>query len=141
MYFNDTARCQWNWYRGVRMFSLCGVVHGSAVELPMLVCDLASGTDAIIGTDVLGSVLPHTLDIKNGLLFTDGVPRCSYIGGMLCFPAAFSQLATVPFHLIQRLYSIVPYVLLAGVLCHPVGCWRASPFLQKTLVSSSAKLW
>ena len=33
-------------------------------------CDL--GTDAIIGTDTLGSVLPHTLDIKNGLLFTDG---------------------------------------------------------------------
>ena len=30
------------------------------------------GTDAIIGTDVLGSVLPHTLDIKNGLLFANG---------------------------------------------------------------------
>ena len=28
--------------------------------------------DAIIGTDTLGSVLPHTLDIKNGLLLTDG---------------------------------------------------------------------
>ena len=41
-------------------------------EFPILVCDLATGTDAIIGTDVLGSVLPHTLDIKNGLLFTDG---------------------------------------------------------------------
>ena len=27
------------------------------------------GTDAIIGNDVLGSVLPHTLDINNGLLF------------------------------------------------------------------------
>ena len=25
-----------------------------------------------MGTDVLGSVLPHTLDIKNGLLFTEG---------------------------------------------------------------------
>ena len=35
-------------------------------------CDLAVGTDAIIGTDVLGSVLPHTLDITNGLLFTEG---------------------------------------------------------------------
>ena len=39
---------------------------------PVLVCDLATGTDAIIGTDVLGSVLPHTLDIKNGPLFTEG---------------------------------------------------------------------
>ena len=28
--------------------------------------------DAIIGTYVLGSVLPHTLDIKNGLLFARG---------------------------------------------------------------------
>ena len=42
------------------------------VEFPVLVCDLATGTDAIIGNDVLGSVLPHTLDIKNGLLFTEG---------------------------------------------------------------------
>ena len=33
---------------------------------------VATGTDAIIGTDVLGSVLPHTLDIKNGLLFAQG---------------------------------------------------------------------
>ena len=38
---------------------------------PILVCDLPLGTDAIIGTDVLGSVLPHTLDIKNGLQFTN----------------------------------------------------------------------
>ena len=45
---------------------------GLQTEFPILVCDLASGTDAIMGTDVLGSVLPHTLDIKNGLLFTDG---------------------------------------------------------------------
>ena len=37
-----------------------------------LICDLETGTDVIIGTDVLGSVLPHTLDIKNGLLFTEG---------------------------------------------------------------------
>ena len=39
-------------------------------EFPILVCDLS--TDAIIGTDTLGSVLPHTLDIKNGSLFTEG---------------------------------------------------------------------
>ena len=42
------------------------------MEFPVLVCDLATGTDAIIGTDVLGSMLPHTLDIKDGLLFTEG---------------------------------------------------------------------
>ena len=43
---------------------------GLQTEFPILVCDLS--TDAIIGTDTLGSVLPHTLDINNGLLFTEG---------------------------------------------------------------------
>ena len=44
---------------------------GLHVAFLVLVCDLVTGTDAIIGTDVLGSVLPHTLDIKKGLLFTE----------------------------------------------------------------------
>ena len=43
---------------------------GLQTEFPILVCDLS--TDAIIGTDTLGSVLPNTLDIENGLLFTEG---------------------------------------------------------------------
>ena len=43
---------------------------GLRTEFPILVCDLS--TDAIIGTDTLGSILPHTLDIKKGLLFTEG---------------------------------------------------------------------
>ena len=43
---------------------------GLQTEFPIPVCDLS--TDAIIGTDILGSVLPHTLDIKHGLLFTEG---------------------------------------------------------------------
>ena len=43
---------------------------GLRTEFPILVCDLS--TDAIIGTDTLGSILPHTLDIKHGLLFTEG---------------------------------------------------------------------
>ena len=43
---------------------------GLRAEFNILVCDLS--TDAIIGTDTLGSVLPHTLDIKKGLLFTEG---------------------------------------------------------------------
>ena len=45
---------------------------GLRTEFPIIICSLATGTDAIIGTDVLGSVLPHTLDIKNGLLFAQG---------------------------------------------------------------------
>ena len=44
---------------------------GLPTDFPILVCDLATGTDAIIGTAGFGSVLPHTPDIKNGLLFTD----------------------------------------------------------------------
>ena len=51
--------------------SRCSVSFlGLRTEFPIIICSLAAGTDAIIGTDVLGSVLPHTLDIKNGLLFT-----------------------------------------------------------------------
>ena len=58
---------------GVSGCSHCVVSFlGLQVEFPVLVCDLATGTDAIIGTDVIGSVLPHTLDIKNGLIFTEG---------------------------------------------------------------------
>ena len=45
---------------------------GLQTEFSIIICNLAAGTDAIIGNDVLGSVLPHTLDIKNGLLFANG---------------------------------------------------------------------
>ena len=45
---------------------------GLQTEFPIIICNLATGTDAIIGTDVLGYVLPHTLDIKNGLLLANG---------------------------------------------------------------------
>ena len=45
---------------------------GLQTEFPIIICNLATETDAINGTDVLGSVLPHTLDIKNGLLFASG---------------------------------------------------------------------
>ena len=45
--------------------SRCSVSFlGLRTEFPIIICSLAAGTDAIIGTDVLGSVLLHTLDIK-----------------------------------------------------------------------------
>ena len=54
-------------------FSRCSVSFlGLQTEFPIIICSLATGIDAIIGTDVLGSVRPHTLDIKNGLLFAQG---------------------------------------------------------------------
>ena len=43
---------------------------GLRTEFPVLLCDLS--TDAIIGTDTLGSILPHTLDSQNGRLFIEG---------------------------------------------------------------------
>ena len=43
---------------------------GLQTEFSILICDLS--TDAIIRTDTLGSVLPHTLYINNGLLLTYG---------------------------------------------------------------------
>ena len=53
--------------------SRCSVSFlGLRTEFPIIICDLPTGTDAIIGTDVLDSVLPHTLDVKNGLLFAQG---------------------------------------------------------------------
>ena len=48
---------------------------GLQTEFPILVCDLAAGTDAIMGTDVLGSVLPHTL----AYCLQKGAPHCNYI--------------------------------------------------------------
>ena len=76
---------------------------GLQTEFPILVCELATGTYVIMGTDVLGSVLPHTLDIKNGLLFTEGGASIQ-----LHRTAAFLRLATARYHPIQRLCSTAP---------------------------------
>ena len=97
---------------------------GLQVEFPILVCDLATETDAIIGTDVLGSVLPHTLDIKNDLLFIEGVLRFSYTDGILLFPFVFLQWATARYHPILRLCCTVLFRLPVVVRCHPLAYWR-----------------
>ena len=85
--------------------SNCGVSFlGLQVEFPVLVCDLAAGTDAIIGTDVMGSVLPHTLDIKNGLLSTKGGATLQlYLRDSALSGCVFLRWATVWFHSILRL--------------------------------------
>ena len=44
---------------------------GLQTEFPILVCDLAVGTDAIIGTDTLLGAATYS-GYTNGLLFTDG---------------------------------------------------------------------
>ena len=83
--------------------SRCSVSFlGLRTEFPIIICSLAAGTDAIIGTDVLGSVLPHTLDIKNGLLFTRAKTAFATHSGLFQFrvmpfglcnaPATFERL-------------------------------------------------
>ena len=92
---------------------------GLQVEFPVLVCDLATGTDAIIGTDVLGSVLPHTLDIKNGLLFNEGGASLQLHRRELC-PVVYLRWVTVRSHHIPKLCYPVLSGLPVVVGCHPV---------------------
>ena len=93
---------------------------GLRTEFPILVCDLS--TDAIIGTDTLGSILPHTLDIKNGLLFTEC--RFSYIGAMLRCPDVFSQWDIALFHHIRRQFFTVPPGWWGAGHYRPADTWR-----------------
>ena len=68
---SQTLRCANGAPIGISGYYHCMVSFmGIQTEFPILVCDLSM--DAIIGTDTLGSVLPHTPNIKNSLLFTDG---------------------------------------------------------------------
>ena len=95
---------------------------GLQTEFRILVCDLS--TDAIIGTDTLGSILSHTLDKKNGLLFTEGGVSLQ----LHHRDAALSGRVFTVGHC-----SIPPYseaVLhctthtVGGGRCHPVAFWR-----------------
>ena len=94
---------------------------GLRTEFPIIVCNLATGTDAIIGTDVLGSVLPHTLDIKNGLLFAQG-------GASLQLHRKDSALSgrvfTVGHSSIPPYSEAAPIELLAVMHFHLVAYWR-----------------
>ena len=90
---------------------------GLRTEFPIIVCNLATGTDTIIGTDVLGSVLPHTLDIKKWLRF-------NFTGRIRLCPAVFLQWATPRYHLTRRLYCTALFKLLAVGHFHLVAYWR-----------------
>ena len=81
---------------------------GLRTEFPVLVCDLS--TDAIIGTDTLGTILPRTLDIKNGLLFTEGGVSLQY--------------DIAPFHHTLRQSFTVLHGRWEAGHCLPVDCWR-----------------
>ena len=91
------------------MLVLCGVVLGA------LVCDLS--TDAIIGTDTLGSVLPHTLDIKNGLLFTEGGVSLQ-LHRMDAALSGHVFTVEVLFPRILRRCFIAPHIRWGGGPCH-----------------------
>ena len=95
---------------------------GLQTEFPILVCDLS--TDAIIGTDILGSVLPHTLDIKHGLLFTEGGCLSNYTARMLLYQDVCSLWDIVLFHRIQKQLFTVPLALWVAGRCRQVDCWK-----------------
>ena len=93
---------------------------GLQTEFPILVCDLS--TDAIIGTDILGSVLPHMLDIKHGLLFTEGGVSLQ----LHRKDAALSgRVFTVGHCYIPPYSEAVLHCTTRTVgRCHQVDCWR-----------------
>ena len=97
---------------------------GLRTEFPIIICNLATGTDAIIGTDVLGSVLPHTLDVKNGLLFAQGGVSLQLHRKDSALSGRVLQWATPPYHLTQRLCYTAPSLLLAAVHFRLVAYWR-----------------
>ena len=117
-------------------FSSCMVSFlGLRTEFPVLVCDLS--TDAIIGTDTLGSILPHTLDIKNGLLTdiknglqTEGC-RDNCTVAMLHCPVECLLWDTVRFrHALKQCCTARPGQWAAG-RSRRAACWRDSRCLQR----------
>ena len=103
---------------------------GLQTEFPNLVCDLS--INAIIGTDTLGSVLPHTLDIKNGLLFTEGGVSLQ----IHRMDAALSGRVFTMGHCLIPPYSeavllCTTHMVGAGP-CHPVAFWRVLRCLRRT---------
>ena len=98
---------------------------GIRTEFPILVCDLS--TDAIIGNGYIGiNITTHTLDIKHGLLFTEGGCPFNYTAGMLhyqdvCSPwdiARFHRYSEAVLHCITRTVggrSMPPSGLLEGL--------------------------
>ena len=105
--------------------SRCSVSFlGLRTEFPIIICSLATGTDAIIGTDVLGSVLPHTLDIKNDYYLHRVERHYSCTGEIQLYRVVCSRWDIRRYHHIQRL----SYIALSGPLvvarCRLVAYWR-----------------
>ena len=102
---------------------------GVRTEFPVLVCDLS--TDAIIGTDTLGSILPHTLDIKNGLLFTEGGVSLQLHHRDAACPVECLPWDIVRFRrALKHYYTALPGPWAPGRLRQAV-CWRDSRCSQK----------
>ena len=97
---------------------------GLQTEFPIIICNLVTGTDAIIGTDVLGSVLPHTLDITNGLLFANGGASLQLHRRDSALSSRVFTVVTPRCHHIRRLCCIALFKLLAVERYRQVSCWR-----------------
>ena len=104
--------------------SRCSVSFlGLQTEFPIVVCSMAAGTDAIIGTDVLGSVLPHWTLRRDCCLHRVEL-HYNYIGEIQPYRVVFLRWAIHPYRHIQRLFCTAPSGLLVAAHCHLAACWR-----------------
>ena len=71
-YDKDATQREWYRYSSVGMFALLGVISGLADGISHHCLQPRDGNGRDHWNRCLGSVLPHTLDIKNGLLFAQG---------------------------------------------------------------------
>ena len=97
---------------------------GLRTEFPVLVCDLS--TDAIIGTDTLGSILPHTLDIKKDCCLQKEVCRYNCTVEMLHCPVEYLLWDTVRYHHALKQCCTAPHGQWAAGCFRRAACWRDS---------------
>ena len=94
---------------------------GLRTEFPILVCDLS--TDAIIGTDTLGSVLLWILSMDCCSRREECPFSCT--AGMLHCPDVCLLWVIVRLRHTRRRSCIVPLKRWVAGRCRPVACWRA----------------
>ena len=89
-YTSRTLRCANGTGIGVSGCSHCVVsLMGLQTDFPILVCDLATGTDAIIGTDVWAPCWHIHWTLRMASCLHKGVLHSSYTDMIMLFPVVF----------------------------------------------------
>ena len=96
---------------------------GLRTEFPIIVCNLATGTDTIIGCFGV-SAATHPRHKKMGCCLRRVALRFNFTGRIWLCPAVFLQWATPRYHLTQKLYCTALFELLAVGHFHLVAYWR-----------------